>query len=460
LRVLKWLSPLLVALPVALLGVLLGWRPLLIFVLAMIALIPLSAIIGSYTERLGQYYGEVASGLLDATFGNAPEIIIGILLILGIAPVPGTDQIIKALIIGSIVSNALFVLGTSIFVGALRNGRMVFSPDRAGSYASMLALAVAGLALPALAVFVGNGTVKLSKPDDQIHLSVVVAIVLLVSYAAYLAATIFNVGERGHPSRRAQREVHAGEAARRELKERNHERAQAGEPAAVGEPGVAVQGVATAAYAEPAAHGAADAPVLGDDHGGKPTEVERLEHAEEDDEDVARAKRRELRRSAGPRITGAIAVLAVATALVVVASVVLVSVMDDVIIHTANTAFPLRPFFVGFVILPFITNAVEQVGAITCSLENHMEEAMAIAAGSGVQMALLVAPVLLFASLALGHPLAQGLVFSKLELIIVTLVTFVYALVSLDGETTWLEGLQLIAFYVMVAAAAFFFPAS
>src|SRR5690242_13094894 len=102
----------------------------------MISLVPLSAIIGSYTERLGQYYGEVASGLLDATFGNAPEIIIGILLILGIAPVPGTDQIIKALIIGSIVSNALFVLGSSIFVGALRNGRMVFSPDRAGSYAS------------------------------------------------------------------------------------------------------------------------------------------------------------------------------------------------------------------------------------------------------------------------------------------------------------------------------------
>jgi Ca2+:H+ antiporter len=429
LRVLKWLSPLLLALPVALLGVLFGWRPLLIFILAMISLVPLSAIIGSYTERLGQYYGEVASGLLDATFGNAPEIIIGILLILGIAPVPGTDQIIKALIIGSIVSNALFVLGSSIFVGALRNGRMVFSPDRAGSYASMLALAVAGLALPALAVFVGNGTVKLSKPDDQIHLSVVVAIVLLVSYAAYLASTIFNVGERGHPSRRERGERHAGEAARREIAERNHE------------------------------HVAEVAPVLGDGHGDAPTEVERLERAEEDDEAKARAKRAELRRGNGRRIAGAIAILAVATALVVVASIVLVSVMDDVIIHTAKSSFPLRPFFVGFVVLPFITNAVEQVGAITCSLRNNMEEAMAIAAGSGVQMALLVAPVLLLASLALGHPLAQGLVFSKLELIIVTLVTFVYALVSLDGETTWLEGLQLIAFYVMVAAAAFFFPA-
>lgn len=436
---LKWLSPLLLALPVALLGVLLGWRPLLIFILAMIALVPLSAIIGSYTERLGKYYGEVASGLLDATFGNAPEIIIGILLILGIAPVPGTDQIIKALIIGSIVSNALFVLGTSIFVGALRNGRMVFSPDRAGSYASMLALAVAGLALPALAVFVGNGTVRLSKPEDQIHLSVVVSIVLLVSYAAYLAATIFNVGERGHPSRREQGELHAGEAARRELRERGHEQA---------------------AHEQAAHEQAAEAaPVLGDEHGGEPTEVERLERAEEDDEAKARAKRRELRQGNGRHIASIIAFLGVATALVVVASIVLVSVMDDVIIHTANSGFPLRPFFVGFVLLPFITNAVEQVGAITCSLENNMEEAMAIAAGSGVQMALLVAPVLLLASLALGHPLAQGLVFSKLELIIVTLVTFVYALVSLDGETTWLEGLQLIAFYVMVAAAAFFFPA-
>src|SRR5690242_12041026 len=141
---LKWLSFFLIALPAALAGTLLGWRPALVFGLALISLVPLAALIGKYTERLSDYFGGVVGGLLDATFGNAPEIIIGILLIVNtvfIGSASETAEIVQALIIGSIVSNALFVLGSSVFVGAARNGRMTFSADRAGGYASMLALA-------------------------------------------------------------------------------------------------------------------------------------------------------------------------------------------------------------------------------------------------------------------------------------------------------------------------------
>lgn len=419
---LKWLSILLIALPLALLGKLLGWRDLIIFALAMASLIPLAGAIGHYTEQLGEYIGEVASGLLDATFGNAPEIIIGLLLIAGVFQVVDSPIIVKALIIGSIVSNALFVLGSSIFFGALRNGRMTFSADRAGSYASMLALAVAGLALPALAVFLGNNGVKLESTADQLHLSTVVAIVLLLTYAAYLAATIFNVGERPHPTRqkKGSKTTPRAEAADAAQAERN-----------------ATLGL----------------PVLGEHPDAPETEVERLVEAEDDDEAKARRTLREKRRGHGREIGSAVFMVVVATVLTVVASVVLLSVTDTVIRRTALT-----PFFVGFILLPFITNAVEQMGAITTALQDRMEETMAIAAGSGVQMALLVAPVLMLGSLALGHPLVQGLVFSKLELIIVMLVTFVYALISLDGESTWLEGLQLVAVYIMVAAMVYFIP--
>ncbi|HEX9057472.1 MAG TPA: hypothetical protein VF818_08045 [Ktedonobacterales bacterium] len=416
----KWLYILILALPAALLGKLLDWRPSLIFALALISLIPLAGLIGDYTDALSEYVGEVAGGLLDATFGNAPEIIIGILLITNVFYVADRLMIVQALIIGSIVSNALFVLGSSIFVGAARNGRMTFSADRAGSYASMLALAVAGLALPALAVFLGNATAKLDNPVDQVHLSVVVAIILLVSYFAYLSATIFHVGERAHLPR-----ARKGKRAKSEA----GDEARAEHNAELG------------------------TPVLGDHPGVNETEVERIVEAEEDDESIERRRLREKRRGHRKQIANAIVMLIFATILTVVASVVLVSVMHEVIIRTALT-----PFFVGFILLPIITNAVEQLGAIRAAYSGHMEETMAIAAGSSVQMILLVAPLLVLISVALGltHPLTM--VFSKLELIVVTLVTFVYALISLDGETTWLEGWLLIAFYAMVAATAFFLP--
>jgi Ca2+:H+ antiporter len=413
----KWFAPFLVALPVALIGRMLGWGAVPIFVLALVAIVPLAGIIGHFTDELTTYFGDRAGGLLDATFGNAPELIIGLLLVLNVFNVVDSQDIVKALIIGSVVSNALFVLGTAIFVGAVRNGRMTFSADAAGSYASMLALAVAGLALPALAVFLGNDTVKLSHTEDQIHLSVVVSIILLLSYGAYLMATIFNVGQKPHPRRQRVAPARA-------------EAVEADRAAAMATLGMSVAG----------------------EHPDVPeTEVEHLVAAEEDDEARAARLRAENRRGKGRHIAGSLVMLAIATMLTVVASILLVGSMDEVIHGTALT-----PFFVGFILLPFITNAVEQIGAINSALENRMEETMAIAAGSGVQVALLVGGVLCLLSVAVGHPIT--LVFTKVELIIVTLVTFVYALVSLDGETTWLEGLQLIAFYLMVAATAFFIP--
>lgn len=416
---LKWFTPLIIALPAALVGVFLGWSPSVIFALALISLVPLAGFIGEYTERLSHYFGPVVGGFLDATFGNAPEIIVGILLITNVFFVGDALLIVQALIIGSIVSNALFVLGSSIFLGALRNGRMQFSADRAGSYASMLALAVAGLSLPALAVFLGNAGFRLDKLSDQIHLSVVVAIVMLISYSAYLAATIFHVGERGYAARQ-------------------------GAKAASTDP-------SSEARAESEALAIAGMPMTSEHPSAPETQVERLIQAQDADAAAEQKQLVESRPGHGRQIGFAIFILAVATILTVVASVVLVSVMHRVIVNTVLT-----PFFVGFILLPVITNAVEQLGAIRAAHGNRMEETMAIAAGSSVQMALLVAPLLVLVSVALGeaHPLTM--VFSKLELIVVTLVTFVYALISLDGETTWLEGLQLVAFYAMVAATAFF----
>jgi Ca2+:H+ antiporter len=153
--------------------------------------------------------------------------------------------------------------------------------------------------------------------------------------------------------------------------------------------------------------------------------------------------------AAGPRgLWTAAAMLAIATALTAVASELLVGTIDPVARDVG-----LSPFFIGLIILPIASNAAEHSSAITVALRDRMEITMAITAGSSIQVALMVAPVLVFVSWVIGVPL--DLTFNTLELAIFALAAGLYALVSLDGESTWLEGTQLFAFYLIVAASAF-----
>jgi Ca2+:H+ antiporter len=147
-----------------------------------------------------------------------------------------------------------------------------------------------------------------------------------------------------------------------------------------------------------------------------------------------------------------IAILAGATAVTAVVSEVLVSTIEP-LTHQIG----LNPFFVGLIIIPIVGNAAEHFSAITSATRNHMEISMAITAGSSIQIALLAAPILVLAGALIGTPL--DLNFSLLEVAMFGLVTGLYALISLDGESTWLEGLLLCAFYLILAVGTFFPPA-
>ena len=426
----KWLNLLLVAVPATVVVWLLdrgsqGQLTGAIFALALVSLIPLARLIGTFTGRIEQYVGDRLGGLLGASFGNVPELAIGVALLvhahLHVADTPVREadfNVIRGLVIGSVINNILFVLGSSIFVAALRNGRMRFSAGSAAGYASMLALAVVGLALPTLATSLSGE----KSEDAQVSVSIAFGIILIFSYVAYIAATIFNVGARGH----------GGEAGGKEHKERGERK-----------PAITVDGAA----------------VLADDPRNV-TEAEKLLRAEERDEDreerAARAARQALRQANPSGLPLALLGLGGVTAAIVLVAVILVGVTDNIIADT-----PLTPLSVGLIIFPIVCNLGEQVGAVLNAWRNRMEGAMAVAAGSSVQVALFVTPVLVLASLpiSLGEPsLVLTMIFPALELIVLGLVSFVYALVSLDGETTWLEGLQLLAFYAMVAAVAFILP--
>ncbi len=394
-----WLYLLLLAAPAAVLAESLHASPLATFVLAALGLVPLAGLIGLATEVLAARLGHGIGGLLNATFGNAAEIIIGLT-----ALAAGLPEVVRASLAGSIIGNALLVLGTSMLVGGWRYRRQRFSRRVAGQYAAMLTLAVIGMAIPSLLATVGEST----RPGadvvrgSQLHqLSIGVAIILLVCYAAYIAYSVFGVHASRDDLLTSSASISGDEA------RTPHDSVHVSEPA--GE-----------------------------------TAIQRQ------------------KASAGPLAALAtwwrttlwlpIVVLASVTAVTAVMSEVLVSAIEP-LTHQVG----LSPFFVGLIILPIVGNAAEHYSAITSATHNHMEISMAITAGSSIQIALLAAPILVLAGPLIGVPL--DLNFSLLEVAMFGLVTGLYALISLDGESTWLEGLLLCAFYLILAVGTFFPPA-
>jgi len=132
----------------------------------------------------------------------------------------------------------------------------------------------------------------------------------------------------------------------------------------------------------------------------------------------------------------------------VAASELLVGTVEPV-----SESLGLSTFFVGLIVVPLIGNVAENSSAIRFARRNHMELAISIAANSSTQIAVFVAPMLVLLSLAI-HPM--NLIFQPIELVTLFCATAIFAYISLDGETTWLEGVQLIALY-LIAAVAFFF---
>jgi Ca2+:H+ antiporter len=346
---------LLIAAPLAVLADWLGLPTLLAFGLAALGVIPLAGLIGKATEELAVHIGPKYGGLLNATFGNAAELIITVLAIRA-----GLLDLVKASITGSIIGNSLLILGLSLLIGGIKYGRQSFDREEAGHHVTLMILAMAGLFLPAL--FAAN------VPSAYVveEVSLLVAAVLLLTYAAYLVYSVFsptpNTG------------------------------------AVVSDPRQAVE-----------------------------------EHQAEWSTRTS------------------VIVLAAATAATVFVSELLVRTVEPVTLQLGWSEF-----FVGVIIIPLIGNAAEHFSAITFAAKNRVDVTIAIAAGSSTQIALFVAPLLVFLSLALGNPM--NLVFVQMELLVLGLTTAIFAFISLDGNSNWLEGAQLLALYAIVGFVFFFLP--
>ncbi len=388
--------------------------PLLIFIVAALGIVPLAALIGKAVEDVAEHTGEKIGGLLFATFGNATELIISIL-----ALTQGLTEVVSASIIGTILGNVLLVLGISICIGGFKYGRLHFESRPAGQYAALLALSIGGLLLPTIAELLAS---HINQPKIQIvensHLlSDFVAVMLLIGYVASILFSVFRLGDKGGFENEELGLVlgaHSTAAITRLLTYRR----QVAASSVAGKSGVL-------------------------------SEIDDALHAIVTHEQQTHASN-EVEKKSKPPLWRGLLLLVLATVGVAVLSEILVGAIEPV-----TETLHWRPAFVGLIFIPLIGGLPEYFNTISMALDKRIGMVLAASAGSSIQIALLMAPILVLVSLF--TPQRLDLVFSLVELGVLGLATFLFSEITKDGELVWLEGLLLVLLYAMMGATVFLF---
>jgi Ca2+:H+ antiporter len=341
--------------PISLAAEVLHWNPIVIFFTSVLAIMPLAKFMGQATEEIAVVSGPTIGGLLNATFGNAAELIIAL-----VALNAGLTEVVKASITGSIIGNILLVVGFAAFFGGLKYKEQEFQPVVARLNSSLMILAVFALLLPA--------AVHMTTPNytsgSLNSLSIAVSIVLIV---VYVLSLLFSLKTHSY-----------------------------------------------------------------------------LYELIEDEESEEHPKEK-------VNLPLAIGILLGCTALIAMESEFLVGAIGE-----TTHALGLTPLFVGVILVPLVGNAAEHATAVTVALKNKMDLSLAIAIGSSLQIALFVAPMLVLIGWAIGKPM--DLDFNPFEVVAVVLSVAAVNSIANDGRTNWLEGVQLLAAYTIVAVAFLFHP--
>ncbi len=328
-----------------------------VFVASALAVIPLAGLMGQATEHLEEHVGPGLGGLLNATFGNAAELIIAI-----IALRAGLYDLVKASLTGSIIGNVLFVFGLSALLGGLGSKTLKFNPTAASQSASLLLLSAIGLVVPAIFHMVSGG----GAAANEQTLSLLISIVLMVTY---ILSLVFSL--------------------------RTHQHLYAG---------------------------------MSPEFEPQP-------------------------QTPSWSLRKAITVLLLAAGAI--------GVMSELLVGSAESAaetFGMNHVFVGVVLLAIIGNAAEHSTAVLVAMKNKMDLSINIALGSSLQIALFVAPLLVFLSYMVG-PSPMDLRFTAMEVLAIAMSVGVILAIAQDGETHWMEGVLLLAVYAILAMAFFFLPA-
>jgi Ca2+:H+ antiporter len=424
----------------------------ILLVIAALALIPLAGFVESAVEELAELLGPFIGGFLHTTFSNVAELSIALSILLTFNSTEGPEIVLSS-VAGVIIRNSLLFLGVATFLGCLKNGSMKFNAEHAGEYATVFALAVIGLSLPTVAALIQSAsesakaasahaaTTLTAAPSAEsapselmlygIPLGTALAVVLLISYLAYVMFAVFRVRD-GRPRRRR---------------------------SAALEPALALATQDTDALFDP-----------------ERNQAEERAHEEEEAEErrlhpraqQARARRRaaaEARAQTGkpPSIfERAKPLRGIAAAVILAAATAGVFALSERFAHAAESfsqSQALGPgfgFFFGLIVIPIVGGLVELYGTVGSAREKRMEIVMALTAGATIQMILFVVPVLVLVGYFTGHQL--DLVFKPIEIIIFGAATFAFMLLSRDGESSILEGVQLMSLWLLLAVTALALP--
>ena len=346
----KYLYILLIFIPVTLAGKFMGFSDPMLFLCSSLAIIPLAGVMGKSTDDIACFCGQKIGGLLNATFGNATELIIAF-----VAMKAGMFDVVKASLAGSVIGNILLVLGMSMFAGGLKYKKQTFSRDSINITSSMLLLAVLGLSIPAIFT---HTLPERSLTAQYEGLNIIIAVLMLVVYVSQFIFTFV-------------------------------------------------------------------------------THRNLYEETVPDEEEGHKAS-----------LPRAIVLL--------IASTICIAVLSEIFVATVEPmaeSAGLHKTFVGIILVPIIGNAAEHSSAIIMAVKNKMNAAIEIALGSSLQIILFVVPVLILLSLFFTP---MSIVFTPFELVALIGAVLIANSVVSDGESNWLEGLQLITVYVIIGAAFFF----
>ncbi|KAI8097583.1 calcium/proton exchanger [Halteromyces radiatus] len=325
----------------------------IVFSLNFMAIIPLAKLLGFATEEIALRTGSTIGALLNATFGNAVELILGI-----IALKEGLIRVVQASILGSILSNILLVLGFCFLLGGSTRQEQSFNVTAAQTSSSLLALTTLSLLIPA--AFSATASTASEAKEGILKLSHGTALVLLLVYVLFLFF---------------------------QLK--------------------------THTYL----------------------------YEDEADED----------ETPSTTLSFSIVSLIVIAGFVSLHAEFLVGAIEGVV-----DSWGIDETFVGIILLPIVGNAAEHVSSVTFALKNKMNLCIGIAVSSSLQIGLLVTPVLVIAGWIIGQPMT--LFFENFETVILFSSVLIVNYLIQDGRSNWLEGVQLLSVYAIVALAFYVHP--
>ncbi|ETI20918.1 calcium/proton exchanger [Cladophialophora carrionii CBS 160.54] len=397
----SWINVLLIASPVGIAVYYAGVDPVAVFVINFIAIIPLAAMLSYATEEIALRTGEVIGGLLNASFGNAVELIVSIIAL-------AKDQvlIVQTSLIGSMLSNLLLVMGMCFFFGGINRMEQAFNVTVAQTASSLLFLAVSSLIIPTAFeqwARTGNNssntataTTENAKPGVA-ELSRGTAILLLIVYACYL---FFQL--------KSHKEIYNAPSAKNETR--------------------------------PVGAKFKNAVIPDKMRSAKPAGAETPEATVDEPEE--------------PQLSILVALLTLA------ASTVLVALNAEYLVDSIDAITcggGISKNFVGLILLPIVGNAAEHATAVTVAIKDKMDLAIGVAVGSSMQIALLVLPLVVILGWIIGKD-DMTLFFDGFQIAVLFVAVLLVNYLISDGKSHYLEGILLMILYVIIAVAAWFYP--